>query len=96
MPFHPMAHVYGNDPFDVDVHPELSAAMARRSSFDLDQMELLNIVNDTIQPWIFDEPAWLLRARALLDKRPHEALKVAIAAAVVLAGELHGHLQEPA
>lgn len=95
VPFHPMAHIYGNDPFDVDVYPELSAAMARRSSFDLDQMELLNIVNDTLQPWIFDEPAWLLRARALLDKRPHEALKVAIAAAVVLAGELHGHLQEP-
>jgi hypothetical protein len=95
-PFHPVAHVFGEDPFAVEVIPELDEAMARRSSYDTDQLELLNVLADALQPGTFDEPAWLARARALLDEHPVRAYHVALAAAVALAGELHGHLQEPA
>jgi len=95
-PFHPVAHVFGQDPFAVDVLPELDEAMARRSSYDTDQLELLNVLTDALQPGTFDEPAWLARARALLDGEPARAYHVALAAAVALAGELHGHLEEPA
>ncbi|MEN9796634.1 MAG: hypothetical protein RL653_330 [Pseudomonadota bacterium] len=95
-PFHPVAHVFDQDPFDVNVLPALDEAMARRSSYDLDQLEALNVVTDRLQPTVWDEPAWLLRARALLGHDPQRALQMALAAAVALAGELHGHLQEPA
>jgi len=95
-PFHPWAYVSGGEPFEVQVLPELDAAMARRSSFDLDQLELLNVVTDALQPGCWDVPAWVTRARALCESEPRRAFQVALAAAVALAGDLHGHLEEPA
>ncbi|MFM1745607.1 MAG: hypothetical protein RLZZ630_1544 [Bacteroidota bacterium] len=88
-PFNPAALVSGQDPAPGEVLMELTQAMAKRSSFDLDQFELLNIVNDRLQGTVHDEPATLIRAWRLLPENPELALHIALGAAAILASELH-------
>ena len=95
-PYHPTARMRGSDPFGDSVIPSLTRAMARRSSFDLEQHELLNLVTDAVQPTIIDEPAWLIRARALQATEPVRAMHMALAAAAVLAADLRDRIMESA
>jgi hypothetical protein len=92
-PFFPLAPVCGLDPWSVSVLPDLDAAMARRSTFDLDQLELLNLVNDRVQGPVHRELPQIRRARALLDADPPGALLAALGAASTLASTLHLHLR---
>jgi hypothetical protein len=92
-PFHPLAYVTGGDPFAAEVRPAITHAMARRSSFDADQLELLNLTTDTLQPPVTDESAWLIRARERLGRDPEGALRAALAAAAVIAADLKGHFE---
>lgn len=88
-PFNPAALASGRHQPPLPIFYELTEAMARRSTFDLDQFELLNIVNDRLQGTVHDEPANLIRARKLLPENPVLALHTALGAAAVLASELH-------
>lgn len=93
-PYNTLAALTGSDPFDVVVIDNLTKAMARRSSFDVEQLDLLNLINDEIQGVVCDEPAALVRAQSLLAVDPRRAMQMALASAAVLAAELHDRLTE--
>jgi hypothetical protein len=93
-PFHPLASVSGTDPFADPVFLSITPAMARRSSFDADQLELLNLVTDTLQPPVTQESAWMRRAHERSAQDPVDGLRMALAAAMTIAAELRDHYRE--
>jgi len=93
-PYNPLALCEGRDPFDEVVIPSLSDSMRKRSSFDLDQFELLNLVNDKLQKTqLHEETPWLTRIQSCLQQDPQGAMQMSLAAAGVLASELHQHIE---
>jgi hypothetical protein len=92
-PFFPIASVLACEPFAVSVVPDLDEAMARRSSYDLDQLELLNLVNDRLQGPLPDENSAIEQALRLVQHEPDAALQTALGAAASLASVLHSHLR---
>lgn len=88
-PFNPAAVAAGADLAPSSIYPDLKEAMNRRSNFDLDQFELLNIVNDRLQGTVHDEPSTLIRANRILPVNPELALHTALGAAAIVASELH-------
>lgn len=92
-PFFPIAPVLECDPFRVHVVPDLNHAMARRSSYDLDQLELLNLVNDQLQGPPLPENPSIEHALRLVQHEPDAALQIALGAAASLASLLHSHLR---
>lgn len=95
-PFHPAAVGLGLDPFDVDVLPSLDKAMARRSSHDIDRLEVMNVVVDRLQGTIMEAPPQVVRAQAMLDHDPKAAFYLALSAAATLANDLRRNILEPA
>lgn len=93
-PFHPLALTEGRDPFDEVIVHSISESMRKRSSFDVDQLELLNLVNDKLQQVQFhQESPWLTRIQSCLQHDPREAMQMALATAAVLASELHKNIK---
>lgn len=95
-PFYPLAAIAGKDPFDVEVIPSLTEAMARRSSFDIEQLDLMNLRVDAAKGVIVDEPAALMQARELMKIDPVRAMHMALAAAAIVAADLHDRITESA
>ncbi len=95
-PFHPIATVTGLDPFAVEVVEHINDSMARRSSHDVDTLEVMNLLLDRLQGLIVEEPRPLARARALADVAPVEAFGAALGASSLLAHDLFERIQEPA
>jgi hypothetical protein len=92
-PFFPTGLMTGTDPFALRVTPSLDQAMARRSSFDLDHHELLNLVNDRLQgPPVCENPS-IARALRIVEHDPEAAFLIALGAATSLASVLHSHLR---
>ena len=92
-PFFPIAPVIGCDPFSLPVVPDLDHAMARRSSYDLDQLELLNLTNDQLQHPPLPENSSIEHALRLVQHDPDAAFLIALGAAASLASVLHSHLK---
>ena len=95
-PFHPAAQGLGLDPFQVEVFPSLDKAMARRSSHDIDRLEVMNVVVDRLQGTIMEAPPQIVRAHALLERDPKAAFYLALSAAASLANDLRRNILEPA
>jgi hypothetical protein len=95
-PFHPAARASGEDPFAIEVLPSLDHAMARRSSHDIDRLEVMNVVVDRLQGPVFDLPPQLIKARALLQDDPGAAFALALSVAATMASDLRGYILEPA
>ena len=95
-PFHPGALAFGKDPFDITVLPTLDHAMARRSSHDIDRLEVLNVVVDRIQGPAVDLPPPLANALTLLGDDPELAFALALGVAATLASDLRHSVLEPA
>jgi hypothetical protein len=95
-PFHPIATVTGLDPFAVEVVEHINDSMARRSSHDVDTLEVMNLLLDRLQGLIVEEPRPLARARALADVAPVQAFAAALGASSLLAHDLFERIQEPA
>jgi hypothetical protein len=70
--------------------------MARRSSHDIDRLEVMNVVVDGLQGAVYDLPPQLARARALLDVDPRAAFPQALSVAAMMANDLRTHILEPA
>lgn len=95
-PFHPAARATGADPFDVTVLPSLDRAMARRSSHDIDRLEVMNALVDRLQGPVVELPATLARAQALMPHQPVESFYLALSTAATLAEDLRRNILEPA
>ncbi len=95
-PFHPAARASGEDPFAIEVLPSLDHAMARRSSHDIDRLEVMNVVVDRLQGPVFDLPPQLIKARDLLQDDPGAAFALALSVAATMASDLRGYILEPA
>jgi len=95
-PFHPAAIALGTDPFAIEVLPSLDEAMARRSSHDIDRLEVMNVVVDGLQGVVCDWPPQLARARGLIEHDPRAAFHLALSVAAMRAHDLRTHILEPA
>lgn len=95
-PFNPAATAMGTDLFDVHVIDSLDRAMARRSSHDIDRLEVMNLVVDGLQGPVYEVPSQLLRARQLLANDPQAAFFNAMGVASSLATGLRDRILEPA
>lgn len=95
-PFHPAARALGEDPFDVTVIPTLDQAMARRSSHDIDRLEVMNLVVDSLQGPVVEWPSQLVRARSMIDYDPRAAFALALSVAAMMANDLRRNILEPA
>ncbi len=95
-PFHPAARAMGADPFAVEILPTLDKAMARRSSHDIDRLEVMNLVVDGLQGPVIELPSQLARARLLIDHDPHASLALALSVAATMANDLRRNILEPA
>lgn len=95
-PFHPAARAMGIDPFDVQVLPSLDKAMARRSSHDIDRLEVMNVLVDSLQGPLMDVPAQLLKAREMVLSDPQAAFYLALSTTTTLANDLRRNILEPA
>jgi len=95
-PFHPAAEALGEDPFAIEVLPSLDKAMARRSSHDIDRLEVMNALVDRLQGPVVELPSQLIRAKQLVNEDPAAAYYLALSVAATMANDLRTNILEPA
>ena len=95
-PIHPAALLMGRDPYDIIVIPSLNHAMAKRSSHNVDRLEVMNVVLDRIQGFTNNIPDQVKRSLALIETSPELAFHFSLGYASALAEELRSLILEPA
>lgn len=78
-PFNPVNDMLRRDPFQFEVHQDLSHVMSKRPFFDADSVEAMNIVLDKLQGRPLPPPGWVSHIDRLLADDPRAAFQHAFA-----------------